>query len=238
VETKIEKLEAAVGKSIEQWNVSDLQKLALKENADAAALLGEPDVAGECLSRSKGNKEVADVIMPLTIQAMLSQGMNEANDILEKLAKGELGDGDLSDVAAKLSDDEKAEAISGCERLLDGTSYQKASAYLLLISIFPDYDVKRHELDVQKAANDIKETICALAVTNLTGCYNLIQRLEELIFSLRARYFGRYQDDIIDDSDGRFEKAMNMINEYELAVQKAFDDYVTNAAKEGKEDDE
>lgn len=238
MKTKIEKLETAVGKKIEQWNVSDLQKLTLDENAGAASLLGEPDVAGECLLRSKGNKEVADVLMPLTIQSMLSQGMSDANAILETLAKGDIGDGDFSDLASKLSDDEKGKAIADCEELANGTAYQKASAYLLLTSIFPDYDVKRHELDIKKAANDIKETICALAVTNLTGCYNLIQRLEELIFSLRARYFSRYQDDIIDDSDGRFDKVMNMVNEYELAVQKAFDEFINNAAKEdAKEDD-
>ncbi len=234
---KIEKLETAVGKKVEQWNVSDLQKFSLEENADAAALLAEPAVVGECLVRSKGNKEVADVLMPLTIQAMYKQGFDDANSILEEAVKGidddVIKNGEIGDVLSGLGEDDKNALADKCEKLAEkGTAYQKAAAYVLMITALPDRDVRTHELDIKKAANDIKESICALAVTNLVGCYSLIFRLEELLFPLRAKYFAKYQDDIIDDSDGHFDKALNAIHAYEHSVQDAFDEYVANAVKE------
>ena len=202
---EIQKLETAVGKPVEQWNVDDINKFSLEENNELLQLLKNPDVVSECLERSsKTDKEVADILVPLYIKAQVSTAEKEANDILVKLEDDEIG---------------KEEARADILKMLDNKSmYHHLVAYLLLISVFQDEDVSKYEIDIKTCIGSLKEIICGLTSTMLDTLYTLIMDLFELIFPLRSRYYEKYQVDILDDEDKRLENAMDSIHDYEKNI--------------------
>ena len=203
--TKIEQLEAAVGKKIEQWNVSDLNKFSLEENLELLQFLKEPDIINECLTRSENNKEVADVLVPLYVKSLISSAEHEANDILSDKEK------------STITNDEYKQRI---EALLTKSMYHKLVAYLLIISTIEDYDLKSKEIEIMEQVSQLKEVICGIVSTNLESCYSLIVDLFELIFPLRSRYFEKYKVDILDDEDKRLEKALDDVHSLEMMIME------------------
>ena len=203
--TKIEQLETAVGKPIEQWNVSDLDKFSLEENLELLQLMKEPDVIGECVKRSKNNKEVEDVLVPLYVKSLVSEAESEANTIL----KGK-EDGDIT------NEDAKTKTIA----LLDKSLYHKLVAYLVLISTFEDFEIQKKEIDIKTDIGQLKEVICAIVKSNLESCYSLVIELLELLFPLRSRYYDKFKVDILDDEDKRLESALDDIHSLEMMIME------------------
>ena len=203
--TKIEQLETAVGKPIEQWNVSDLDKFSLKENLELLQFMKEPDVIGECVKRSKNNKDVEDVLVPLYVKSLVSDAENLANDILKDKEDGNI-----------TNEDAKTKTID----LLNKSLYHKLVAYLVLISTFEDYDIQSKEIDIKEQIGQLKEVICAIVKTNLESCYSLVIELLELLFPLRSRYYEKFKIDILDDADKRLETALDDIHSLEMMIME------------------
>lgn len=203
--TKIEKLETAVGKPIEQWNVSDLDKFSLEENLELLQLMKEPEVIGECVKRSKNNKEVVDILVPLYVKSLVSDAENMANNILKNKEDG-----------SATNDESKAKTLE----LLDKSLYHKLVAYLVLISTFEDYDIQSKEIEIKEAIGELKEVICGIVSTNLESCYSLVIELFELLFPLRSRYFDKFKVDILDDEDKRLETALDDVHSLEMMIME------------------
>ncbi len=203
--TKIEQLETAVGKPIEQWNVSDLEKFSLKENLELLQLMKEPEVIGECVKRSKNNKDVEDVLVPLYVKSLVSDAENEANDILKSKEDGSI-----------TYEEAKTKTIA----LLDKGLYHSLVAYLVLISTFEDFDIQNKEIEIKEYIGQLKEVICAIVKTNLESCYSLVIELFELLFPLRSRYFDKFKVDILDDEDKRLEKALDEVHALEMMIME------------------
>ena len=203
--TKIEQLETAVGKPIEQWNVSDLDKFSLKENLELLQLMKEPDVIGECVKRSKNNKDVEDVLVPLYVKSLVSDAENEANDILKGKEDGSVA-----------NEDAKTRTIA----MLEKSMYHKLVAFLVLISTFEDYDIQSKEIEIKENIGQLKEVICAIVKTNLESCYSLVIELFELLFPLRSRYYEKFKVDILDDEDKRLETALDEVHTLEMMIME------------------
>lgn len=203
--TKIEQLETAVGKPIEQWNVSDLDKFSLKENLELLQLLKEPSVIGECVKRSKNNKDVEDVLVPLYVKSLVSDAENEANDILKDKEDGNIA-----------NEDAKTRTIA----MLDKSMYHKLVAFLVLISTFEDYDIQSKEIEIKENIDQLKEVICAIVKTNLESCYSLVIELFELLFPLRSRYYEKFKVDVLDDEDKRLETALDEVHALEMMIME------------------
>lgn len=202
---EIEKLETAVGKKIEQWNVSDLEKFSLDENLELLQLLKQPKVISECLGRSKANREVADILVPLYIKSLLSSAENAANDLLRDHESGKIT---LSELQTKIETD----------FLNNSSFYFKLTGAVIILSLVPEYELSKYEIDLKTSISQLKEVICGLSEKALNECYTLILDLLELLFPLRSKYFQKYEIDLLDDEDERLSTTLDSIHEYELFI--------------------
>src|SRR5574344_899229 len=125
---EVEQLEAAVGSKVEQWNADSMNVLTEEDNQPLLQLFKNPIVLNECMLRSKGNREVEDILYPLSVKLLLDNSEKMGNDILKNLEE------------KKITEDE---VIKRCEALLANESfYQHLVAYIILISKCPSYDLK------------------------------------------------------------------------------------------------
>ena len=222
---EIEQLEAAVGKKVEQWNAKDLQVLAEKQDSEMLQLFKNPIVLNECITRSKGNTDVEDILYPLSIKLLMTDAENKGNDLLIELEKKEI--------------DEKG-LISGCESMMSDKDYYKhLAAYLILINKCPDYDLKIHEDSIRSDIASLKEIICAFSSgDSFLSLYSLISDLMELIFSLRAGYFQKYSVDILDDADHRLEDVIDLMTKTGQEAIKAAQSAADGIDKNGSSGEE
>jgi len=204
---KVEKLEAAVGKPIEQWNVSDLEKFSSEENLELLQFLKEPAVITECLNRSKNNREVADLFVPLYVKSKLTTAERDANDLLVLEEDGKINkDTLLKEVEEKLINNE--------------CFYHKLAGYLIIISMFPDYKLEEQIEQIKAAVANLKEVICGLTDNDLFNCYSLIMELNNMLFPFRAKYFNKYNVDVLDDEDKRLSNTLDTIHAFEMEIKQ------------------
>ena len=201
---EIVKLEEFIGNPVEKWTIDDMVRL--NENAELLSLLKSSEVTSEILSRSKDNRDIADLFVPLYIKSKLTDAEQFANNIL------------YEEQEKKITSDELYKKLL---EMLNNDFYFQLAAYLVLISKFPDvYDCSKDEIKIKEAISNIKEITIGFVERDLDSTYTLIMELLELVFPLRSRYFEKYNVDILDDDDERLSKALDTIRVFEYKVQE------------------
>lgn|SRR5574344_407597 len=206
IEENMKKFETALGKKAEEWSVTDLDKFSLEENKDLVHLLGDEETLNECLKRTKDNKEVSEVLYPISVKVSIVKSETAGNDLLTAFENKEI---DLNTLKEKC-----------VNKILDTNSnvYDRLVTYLILISKIEDFDMKSYEENIVKDIAEMKELIKTFVATNLMTSYRLIEDLAELIFPLRSRYFEKYKYDILQDTDSSFKQALDTLQSFERAL--------------------
>lgn len=200
----IVKLEEFIGSKVEDWTVQSLSKLS--ECPELFQIFKKSDVMKELLTRSRNNRDIADMFVPLYIKSQLTDAEEYANDILKAESEKQITRDELQ--------------VKLIEMINMESFYYVLSGYLILISMFPEYDCKKEEIVIKENISNMKEVVIGFIDRDLESTYSLIQDLLELIFPLRARYYEKYKDDILDDEDGRLYAALQKLQEFELKIQQ------------------
>lgn len=202
----LEKLETAVSKKVEQWNVEDLGKISSDEKL--RTLLIEPDVLNECINRSQKNKEIEDILVPLSIKIIINDSTKTVSDVGNKY------------IAKELSLNEFEEQI---KKLLGGSVYQRMLVYYLIITLIPD-KCKDYETQIKEDCLDIKEKIIALMSDQdlILVNFEIVNNLLDLLYPLRVKYFQIYERDLLDDaSEKELEFVITTLNSITEQIQKS-----------------
>lgn len=206
----LEKLETAVSKKVEQWNVEDLEKISSDESL--RTLLIEPDVLNECIIRSQTNKEIEDILVPLSIKIIINNSTKVVSDIGNKY------------IAKEFSLDEFEKEI---EKLLSGNVYQRMLVYYLIITLIPD-KCKDYENKIKEDCLNIKEKIVALLSNQdlILVNFEVVNNLLDLLYPLRVKYFQVYERDLLDDNaEKELELVIATLNSITEQIQKALVDF-------------
>lgn len=202
---EIELLEEELQAPVEKWTIDDIAKLG--NNSELIQILKNSDVMTELLSRSKHNRDIANLFVPLYIKAKLNDAEEYTNDILGKYENKAITKDELFNKLMDMINDE--------------SFYFKLAGYLILISLFSDtYDAKKDEIVIKECISNIKEIVIGFVENDLASTYTLIMDLLEILFPVRQKYFDKYQIDVLDDEDQRFYNALDKIHQFEYQVQE------------------
>lgn len=128
----LEKLETAVGKNIEQWNVEDLDEII--KNEENFLLFKDPEFLSECL-KHKLNKEVTDILTIVKISDEIEKSVVSCNNLLNLEQTKKI---DSDEFIGKLE-----ESINKSESL-----YDRMISYLVLLSTVDNFDITKYELNI------------------------------------------------------------------------------------------
>ena len=218
----IKKLETAVSKKVEQWNVEDLQKIV--DNEDLRKSFVEPDVLDECIKLCSKNKEIETALIPLAIKTKY------------KLATTKISEIGNNFLQKKISEEEFIKSID--DSINNSNIYERFLSYYLLVTLLPDksseYETKMRE-DCIYITNEIESLMSSDSEVMLIN-YSVVDNLLDLVYPLRTKYYQIKNIDIYDAETS--EKLKNVVESLNSIEQQILESLYSNKKSEGDKKDE
>ena len=200
----LEKLETAVSKKLEQWNVEDLNIILNNEEFRNILLDNENIiyVIEHCPEILK------DILIPISINKLINNSTSFACELLQNYLSKKI---------------DKKTFLQKCdEQIKNGNTYDKTSIFHILLVFFKE-EVEKYKNDIKENVLSLKNKVIEMGKNNkfILSYYEVLSAIIDMIFSIRHYYYQIFNIDILDD-DKQFTEILHDIDSISDFINEVF----------------
>ena len=209
----IKALTSLVGKPLNVWNASDVDKIVESNERD---LLLDTDTVEYIISNS--NEEISSICTPIYVQLSFNETMDYVEGLLKRYFESmeKLEDGTVKE-NPEIKEELKVQMLSFLE---SPALIEYLSAVVVLFNLFPDYDLTPEKENIKASLRQLEDITCLIP---LEGGMTIFQKiLDTLYFPLITAWYERNNELLLEKKNEKFSEKLNEYSAYIKANEEAF----------------